>query len=222
MEEVQTFSPKTCQPFWQNKFFTLPVLVFFGFVIFLRLQIQHGDEFLMLNDWRTEPFNSLFQFATILGEAWMFFVAGILLLFIHPRWTILVAAIGLLTLPISFYSKDKIGRDRPVTFFEKKGDWEKIAIVPGVKLMSGQTSFPSGHTMAAFGLYSLLASFLPKKNERWAMAFAFLAFAVAFSRVFLVQHFVVDILGGAVFGLAISYLVLILDSFFQKFQFKNR
>jgi membrane-associated phospholipid phosphatase len=59
-------------------------------------------------------------------------------------------------------------------------------------------SFPSGHTMAAFGLYAALAFYAKK----WYQAFGlfFLALLVGYSRIYLSQHFLVDVIFGAMLG----------------------
>lgn len=204
------------QPFWKNRWFVAPVAAFFVAGIFLKIWIPAGEEILLLNHWRVEPLNSIFRMLTHCGEGWAFFAVGLPLLFFRWRFAILLAVGGLLTMPISFFSKDKIAVDRPKTHFENLGKWEQVVVVPEVELASGRTSFPSGHAMAGFVLWSLVASFLPRKFEKWAAAAAFLAILVAVSRVFLVQHFLADILGGAVFGLAFAFLILKLDKKIQQ------
>jgi membrane-associated phospholipid phosphatase len=84
---------------------------------------------------------------------------------------------------------------------------ESVVTVPEVELNTGQTSFPSGHSMAAFGLYSLLALIGGKKGRYWALLWAIMAAAVGLSRIFLVQHFLADILAGGVLGLFVGALV---------------
>ena len=83
----------------------------------------------------------------------------------------------------------------------------EVIRVPGVELNSGQTSFPSGHTIGAFALYSVLAMIFAETRPRLGVFFALLGAAVALSRIFLVQHFLVDVLGGALLGLLVGELV---------------
>jgi membrane-associated phospholipid phosphatase len=61
--------------------------------------------------------------------------------------------------------------------------------------------------MSAFGLYSMLALLSRGKNRYLLMTLAGFSILVGVSRIFLVQHFLVDVIGGAVLGMLISILV---------------
>jgi membrane-associated phospholipid phosphatase len=186
---------------WENKWFAVPVLIFLVVCTFLLFQVPYGDEILFFNNWREEPFNTIFRICTALGEG---FVYGALILAAFRwryRFSLLIALSGMLILPVGYLLKDQIGVERPKTFFEHKGIYERVVVVPEVELNSGRTSFPSGHTMSAFALYSMLTLLMGRRYERWGLFFALLAILVAVSRIFLVQHFLADILAGAVAGL---------------------
>lgn len=188
--------------------FTVPVLVAFLAAALLALSVPYGEEIVALNAWRREPFNTLFRWATHAGEVVPFVVAGLALLALrHYRGTVLVASVGVLLLPVSFLLKDHFDTARPLTWFTELERWDEIVTVPGVILTSGNTSFPSGHTMSAFALYGLLALMLPVRHRRWGLLLALLAISVGVSRIFLVQHYLVDVMAGAAFGLLLSGLV---------------
>lgn len=203
---------------WGNSWFAIPVLLFFGAGLLLAYFIPYGDEILFFNDLRQEPLNSAFRFFTHLGEAYAYIIFGLAALFWRYRFTLLITLTGLFTLPTVYFIKGSFEVDRPVSFFKKQGKQELVVTVPGVELFAGKTSFPSGHTMAAFGLYSILTLMAGKKHRHWGLAFALLAILVGVSRVFLVQHFLADILAGALLGLLVSGLMWGLNStpFFQK------
>lgn len=209
---------------WVNPWFVLPVLAFFLTALTLAVLIPYGDEILYFNSWRTGWLNPFFRRATHLGEAPVFFVAGLALLFWRFRFTLLVAVTGLITLPLVYTLKDQVGHDRPLTYFEKSGLSSALVVVPGEELNSGQTSFPSGHTMAAFGLYSLLALMLPNRARRWGLLLATTAIIVGISRIFLAQHFLPDVLAGAVLGMALSWAVWQFDQlpFMRRARFLDR
>lgn len=86
------------------------------------------------------------------------------------------------------------GHFRPVRFMEGLGD---MHWVDGVELHH-RFSFPSGHATAAFTLCMALA--IAHGSRRWAPGWAILAAVLAFSRVYLSQHFTEDILAGATVG----------------------
>lgn len=71
--------------------------------------------------------------------------------------------------------------------------------IPGIN----NGSFPSGHTAAAFGLASSL--WLHKRKTGWL--YLFLALAVGVARVLAYVHYPVDILGGALLGILIAFVL---------------
>jgi membrane-associated phospholipid phosphatase len=71
------------------------------------------------------------------------------------------------------------------------------------KLLSNQGGFPSGHTIAAFSVATVVAR--RYRNHKWVPYAAYgLAGAVGFSRVSLSAHFVSDVFAGAALGYSIS------------------
>jgi membrane-associated phospholipid phosphatase len=63
---------------------------------------------------------------------------------------------------------------------------------------TGLNSFPSGHTTTAFAMASTIAFNIPNKSVPYLLLL--LAIGVGYSRVYLGQHFFIDILGGAILG----------------------
>jgi membrane-associated phospholipid phosphatase len=191
---------------WENNWFMIPVSLFLGIGIALAIMVPYGDEILYLNDLRREPFVSVFRFLSWCGESWVWVIVGLAALFWRYRFTLLIALTGLI-IPLVFVIKDKIGVDRPITYFQKTGKADQVVTIPEVSLNRGQTSFPSGHTMSAFGLFSLLALIAGRQSKKRVLLLAILAIAIGLSRIFLVQHFLVDVLGGAFLGMVVSGFV---------------
>jgi len=90
---------------------------------------------------------------------------------------------------------------RPLAYFASSG--VKWHIVPGL-LISEFNSMPSGHTGAAFFMFFWVAVLL--KRFHCGLFAGLLAVGVAYSRVYLFQHFPVDTLVGAFIGTGSSYL----------------
>ncbi|MBK8967596.1 MAG: phosphatase PAP2 family protein [Saprospiraceae bacterium] len=193
--------------FWAVPWFSIPVLLFFILGLFFQLFVPTGHEILYLNPWRTAPLNFFFKYWTQMGEAPVFIAIGLLSMAWRYRFALLIALTGLVVIPTSYFMKESVRKDRPITFFEKIGMRDAVNADSTVYLNRGKTSFPSGHSMAAFAMYGLMAFFSDKKRNWFALACAITAILVAFSRIFLVQHFLADILGGAFIGLVIAHLI---------------
>ncbi len=84
---------------------------------------------------------------------------------------------------------------------------DDIHTVPGV-VMHSWNSFPSGHTATAFTLFLLTVYLFPTK---WVFVIGFIyAMICAYSRVYLGQHFPMDLGGGmlvAVLSMQLSILI---------------
>ena len=80
---------------------------------------------------------------------------------------------------------------------------QQIHTVDGVELYKVH-SFPSGHTSAAFTVF-FIACFAIK--ARWVVPVGFIyVFLVAYSRIYLAEHFPRDIAGGMLIAVATIYL----------------
>lgn len=84
---------------------------------------------------------------------------------------------------------------------------EPMNYVDGVELV-GEHSFPSGHSTAAFSVFTALA--LLTKNKFLKLVFLIIAINAAYSRTYLSQHWVVDILAGSLIGLTFATLLYFL------------
>ena len=65
-------------------------------------------------------------------------------------------------------------------------------------------SFPSGHTATSFAAATILSAFVP----RAAPAFFLLAVAIGWSRLYVGVHWPLDVVGGALIGVATALLLL--------------
>jgi len=90
---------------------------------------------------------------------------------------------------------------RPILYFKHLN--LKWHLIEGLAI-NELNSFPSGHTNAAWWMYFWMAYLSP--NRLTGFLFGLLAFAVAYSRVYLFQHFPVDTLFGALFGCLASLI----------------
>lgn len=98
------------------------------------------------------------------------------------------------------------GLNRPSWVFEKEG--LPLYVVSEVSMNKLHT-FPSGHSTTAFMVFTALA--LAGKKIYLQSVIAVLAMLVAYSRVYLSQHFLEDIFAGGMIG-TITTLVLFIPS----------
>jgi membrane-associated phospholipid phosphatase len=173
---------------------------------FLLTQIKTGDSVFYFSDNRTPEGDFFFFWVTKVGELVTYLVLLIYFLFVRYRYSLLIAVTGIVTMIISFSSKLFFSHDRPILFFEKLGNLENINLIEGVYNVTGQTSFPSGHTMSGFALFGIFTFIVGRKNLIGTICFI-TALLIGVSRIYLVQHFFKDIYLGALMGSIIALCI---------------
>ncbi|MEZ4952606.1 MAG: phosphatase PAP2 family protein [Saprospiraceae bacterium] len=156
-----------------------------------------------LSQHRSNFNNLFFTYLTKLGEGYVYIVAVLFFLTYKLRHSLLIALIGFFVMGFSFALKSYFSIDRPLAFLQKNNLLDQVTLVPNVELHSGASSFPSGHTMSAFAIYSFLILVLPSK-KRIIFPLLLIALGVALSRVYLVQHFFVDVYVGGMIGVMVA------------------
>ena len=172
------------------------------------------DAILFVNNYHTGWADIIFKYTTKLGEEPVYAVIVLLFLGYRMRYSLLIALTGFTVMGVSYTTKLIFAEDRPLAFFRKLHQEDILNLVDGVKVYTGQTSFPSGHSMSAFALCSLLVFLLPPQKN-YASVLLFVALMVAFSRLYLAQHFLHDIYAGGIMGVAIAILVCRVNSRFE-------
>ena len=180
------------------------ILILFAmvFIIAMGFLLIHGkiESHMILNAYHTPLLDSFFKYFTHIGGWIPFIVAGIILSF-QWRFTVVLLLAQLIATLITTPLKRIIRAPRPSVVLSELGI--EFPIVEGVDLHT-TLSFPSGHTSAAFAFCIVLAIFCPKI---WQKTFFFiLAIMGGYSRIYLSQHFMEDVLAGAVIGLFSAYI----------------
>jgi membrane-associated phospholipid phosphatase len=147
-----------------------------------------------------------FRFFTFLGDG-IFFGVLVIFFLLRNKW---YGLIGLWSFACSSLIAQVFkhvlfpGTLRPKSFLE---DSPLIHLVDGVNVHSFG-SFPSGHTASAFSI-ALWLSYI-SANKYLSLCYILLATGVAYSRVYLAQHFLEDVVMGSLIGVLSTLLVIII------------
>jgi membrane-associated phospholipid phosphatase len=153
---------------------------------------------------RTPLADLYFYHVTKLGEEYGFVVIGLILWLRSWRRMIAIPVLGLLVTLMSYALKKYFHLERPSLYLRRIG-WEGPMGVLDYQVLSGYASFPSGHSLAAWALFTLTAAMIRKT---WVSILClFLAASVAISRVYLMAHFLRDVIGGAAIGFVMGYAI---------------
>ena len=178
------------------------VFILFEIVVVRYMAVfDRFDQMRIVNNWHAFKLDYLFRALTFAGELLIPILVLILFVYKKRAWvkpflfsyavsTLVVQGLKHLVFP---------GALRPYAYFKAVDiPWY---LVPGVE-MNEYNSFPSGHTAAAWFCFVWIALFI---NKRWAgFAMGLLACGVGISRVYLFQHFPVDVAFGAFIGISSS------------------
>lgn len=181
-----------------NLFFLIPYTITLLLAVLVLLIYSKPDIHIWLNGYNSGFFDWVFSHVTFLGDGIFVICIVVLLLFYSLRSSVFMLTAYLSTGLVVQVLKRIVFADyqRPVKFFN---DTVQLHLIDGVRLLSGH-SFPSGHSASAFSLFLCLAIFSQNKLVK-LISFLF-ACAVAYSRVYLSQHFLVDIIAGSLIGVA--------------------
>lgn len=166
------------------------------------LLVPKGDLHLYLNQFHSPLGNKLFYLITFFGDGLTPAILGVLLLLFSFRKGLILGLGAIFAGIIAQSLKRLVFSDimRPKAYFEGVAD---LYFVPGVEVHSSY-SFPSGHTTTVFCLFFILAYFV--ENKYLKLVCLMCALFAGYSRIYLSQHFLVDVYFGALFGVLSALL----------------
>lgn len=188
-----------------RKFLITLYLIVFAALLILTLSIEKGADVLLINGFNTPFLDLFFSLFTYVGDGVILVPFIVCACFVRFRdammWTSVATLNGLI---INLFKH---------TFFPSSGrpikllDPELLHFIAGVEVHS-KYSYPSGHTATIFSVITFLA--LTTGNRGLTLALMAVALLVGYSRIYLLQHFLVDVTGGAILGslsaVAVFYL----------------
>ena len=143
-----------------------------------------------------------FYYVTRLGEEYGYIFFGIMLWLTSWRKMLTIPVLGLIVSLLSYGLKQFFRHERPSLYLNRI-EWEGAMSVLGYPSLGGYHSFPSGHSMAAWALFTLMAAHIQK--TWFSIVALILAASVSISRVYLMVHFLQDIVAGAMVGFSLGY-----------------
>ncbi len=182
-----------------SSYILLYFLFAFSFSLFC-LFIPKPEGFLFINRFHCRFSDNFFTLITWLGNG-LFVIASVVLLILwkKPAWSLQITVSFIVSGLATQILKHLLHSPRPKIFFPSQA----IHSLSGVT-RTGYTSFPSGHTATIFALTTLLSFYFPGK--RWGLFFFLVAALTGFSRIYLSDHFPIDVLGGSFLGVVISMI----------------
>lgn len=177
----------------QNLKTAILITVLLSVVLFC-FSAYYGKEnaFLLLNTDLGTVADQFFRYCTYLGDGIIWVPVTLLILIFRRNYWILAFACIIISTLIAQLSKNIFfkGLPRPSLAII---DSSLFHTVTGVELHT-MNSFPSGHTTTAFTIFLMSCFFIDK---RWIVTIGLLyALPAAYSRVYLAQHFPIDLAGG--------------------------
>jgi membrane-associated phospholipid phosphatase len=179
-----------------NAFFLVPYLIVLVVFVPIFLLYSKPEIHLWINQYNSDFSDWFFKHITFLGDGLFIILPVIALLFFSLRHFVYLLTAYFSTGLFAQLLKRIFFEDvvRPSRYFQ---DIASLHLVDGVKMLSGR-SFPSGHSTSAFALFLCIA--LLSNNRYIKLACFILACLVAFSRVYLSQHFLIDVYFGSIIG----------------------
>jgi membrane-associated phospholipid phosphatase len=182
--------------FWSVLLFVLAIS---GFCLVV---FSAKDIFFQFNTFHTLYLDTFFQNYTLLGDG-VFSIAVFLVLLLAERGALAMQVITgyLFSGMISQVLKRLIHAPRPQAIIQNT---EYPYFIDGIT-HTGMTSFPSGHTTSVFALAVLLA--LNTNDKRRSPIYLVTAIITGYSRIYLGQHFLADVVAGALIGILSALVV---------------
>ena len=172
----------------------------------LILVLGKNGSFQLINNNHNEITDQFFKYFTHYGDGVMWAPLAVFCFFFKRKYFIVVLAAAIISTLLAQFLKRIVYPDelRPISYLSENFP---VHIIDGVTMRRSH-SFPSGHTTTAFTMALIMAHMINKKA--WSIMLIILAFLAGYSRVYLSQHFLTDILGGMCIGVISGIIALLL------------
>ena len=199
----------------KNTSFFIPYFIFLlagGVILFLW---NKTEIHLFINKYHTPAADTFFSLWTNLGLGVMVIPVALILMFIRLRYLVISVLGFLIAIAINDSLKAIFHSPRPYTVFGQLH--QALYFVPNVE-MYAWNSFPSGHSASGFCMFCLLAMYT--KNNLLKFLYFIIALLIAYSRMYLSEHFLQDVYVASIIGVSsaiLTYTWVMNGRFFNKF-----
>lgn len=180
----------------QHQFFFYSYLIGLMAAVFFLASNGKANSFLFLNSYHRNWLDNFFIGYTNLGDGIFALLLALVYFFVLKKRKlgfVLLLAYALTGI-VAQIIKPLLHSPRPLVYFHP----QHFPFFIDTIIHSGNNSFPSGHTVTAFAIATVLAFYTTNKIQYLLLLLA--AALVAFSRVYLSQHFLLDVLAGSFIG----------------------
>jgi membrane-associated phospholipid phosphatase len=190
---------------WYKNIMTYAFALLLLLLVGVQIQVNQIDISIWVNGLNQKWLDTLCLFGTYLGDGVFIIGSCVLLFFIKPRMAIVVFLSYLFSSAITQSLKHLFFAHlhRPLWHLEKL-DASLYHIISGSEIVFNN-SFPSGHSTSAFAFFICIALFFKQPSVQ--ILFLILAIFTAFTRIYLLQHFLIDTFVGASIGFSMAYFV---------------
>ncbi len=203
----------------KNKFFLILFLIWVLIASVISFLFTDKEIFFFINQNHNLFFDKVMTVLSAFGRGESVTIIFLSLLifkqFRNKFYLISTISFGIIVPLLVYLSKLFFDRTRPIGMYGE----EAVHYVPWLTNLVNN-SFPSGHSMGAFGLFFYLNYFTPLKNQFITFFYFILSLGCAYSRIYLGQHYFTDVLAGSIFGVVFGILILWTSDLFIKKQFK--
>ncbi len=184
-----------------------------AFITGILILIAGKDGSFQLINGSHAPFaDFFFKYYTHAGDGFMWIPLGLFCIFFRRKYFIAVLAAVIISTLLAQFLKRVVYPDefRPIVYLSENFP---VHVIDGVN-MNRIHSFPSGHTTTAFTMALIIAYMINKKI--WSFFLPILALLAGYSRVYLAQHFLTDVLAGICAGIVSAIFSLMIYRAFVK------
>lgn len=184
----------------ENKVFLISYLTLAALGIYPLLAWDKVTLLLMINSHHHPILDQLFYYITHLGSGitYALLLFSLMLLKVTNR-KLLIGGISFVVMSVIVQFLKRIAFPDQLRPIQLVPDPMQLHLLDDVTILA-QLSFPSGHAATVFTAACLLNLISPAKNSLYSLFLILIAIIVAYSRVYLCQHFYTDVYTGMLIG----------------------